>query len=203
MKMIDDMVDSYVLTKYQEKANSLGVSSRMLIGRSANDGISPLMLVKSSSNRQQFEDLVDAELTINKNTDFYHFSLLMGKYFGVYNLYTYMFVVPKMREEIMRRKPNLSKTIAFFNKYNDNIFGYVEEMYGFSRDEYNEVLKNMFRRRDDYGLYNSPIVQDIGKTLMGCSLLESENGLGLFIRSGEAIRYFEQKNRLDVNKNVK
>ena len=198
MRIIDDFENEVKESVYKNKAKLCSVSTLMLRGRNSSDGISIIKLLRASKNKIQFDDLVKSELLKDRNTDFYDFSLLMGQFFGVYNLYSYEFVDKESRTKIVSSNISSEYTNMFFDKYNDKVFEYISYNHSISHDDYINLIGKMFMVVNDYSIYNNSVVKDIGKILMGNYLYAMDYFDGNFenlIDCNEAINYFDNCNK--------
>lgn len=199
MRIVNDIIGNSIISRYGEKANELGVSKLMIIGRTGENGISILDMVKKSNSRKEFSLAVKMELQLYRNTDFYHYSLLMGQFFGVYNIYNYMFIAPNVRNELIISQPNVNKTVEFFNMNNVEIFSYINKKYGLGQSEYVDLVNNMFSLNNDYSVYNNAIINDIGMILMGNQLFRADTNSRTFLGCRGCINYFNRKNEEKKN----
>ena len=203
MGLFDGVIDSYTIDKYGTKARLCRVSENLITGRNTDGGIRPLDILKKSKSASEFDDFAREECAKDRNTDFYHFSLLMGQYFGVYNVYCYMYVSQDVRNRLAKAQPNPEETIAFFEEHNFELYQYIYETYGIDYNQYLGITSKMCTIDNNYSNYNNPVVRDIGKVLMGNSLYKSANPSNSeFIGCGDAIDYFNTCNQ-NVNKNIK
>lgn len=199
MKVIEDAIESVVVKLYGDKAQEFLVSSKMLVGSHGYDGIDVLHILRSSHDKKTFDFRMKKELLKPRTTDFYHFSLLMSQYFGVYNLYCYMMVDRDVIFDVMRQEPTVEKTLEFFKKNGNRIYEYFNFSYGISREYYDQVVSKMFQVNDDYSIYNNDIVFDIGKILMGNDLYQLDHHTSSFLGCSSSIAYFEKRNQLKEN----
>lgn len=197
MRIIDDLENDVKELVYKNKAKLCGVSPLMLKGRIARDGISIIKLLRVSKDKMQFDDLVRSELISERNTDFHDFSLLMGQFFGIYNLYSYEFVDKSIKTKIVSSNVDRKYTNMIFDKYSDKIFEYVSINHNISHDDYINLIVKMFKIIDDYSIYNSDVVKDIGKILIGNCLYAIDYFDGNcenLIDCDEAVNYFNDYN---------
>lgn len=205
MKIMDDIINNINEKIYKNKAEICLVSPLLIRGRVAEDGISIPKLLRYSHSKANFDILVRDELTYDRNTDFYDFSLLMGQIFGVYNLYSYQYVKRDVRCDIVNSKVDSKYTNRIFDKYGDKIFEYVSSTYNISNDEYISLIVKMFKVIDDYSIYNNDIVKDIGKILLGNILYGIDYFGGNYdylINCEDAIDYFDKCNSIN-KRNIK
>lgn len=183
---------------YGERAVKLGVSKGMLSGRLASDGINIVKLISSSTSPEDFRRRVIESLDDDRNTDYLHFSLIMGLYFGCFNLYNYMYICPDDRKKIVGSSPSRSDTMYFIKKYWNVLCEYFSDKYGIKPDELKKIISQMLFIVDSDDVkvkfYNNDIVKDIGKILMGVSLSNE------FIGCREAIEFFDESNKNNIRK---
>ena len=201
MGMIREAKDSLVVDIYGRKALSIGVSYDLLVGSNGEGGINILSMIKKSKTKEDFDKLAIDEIIKVRNTDFYHYSLLMGQYFGIYNIYSYVYVEQDSREFIMKSNPNFFKTKKFIEEHDKEIFQYINSTYSVDYDFYGEVLERIFNINYDNSIYNNDVVKDISKILMGNDLYNIRNNGTGFIGCREAIDYFEKQNEIKNNFN--
>ena len=205
MRIIDDIENNIREKLYKGKSEICLVSPLLIRGRVASDGISIPKLLKYSNKKVEFDTLVKQELTSDRKTDFYDFSLLMGQFFGVYNLYSYQYIDRDSRNKLVNSKVDKEYTKKIFDKYNDKIFDYISIVHNISYSKYSDLIDKMFRVVNDYSIYNNDVVKDIGKILIGNRLYGidyfDENSECL-IDCNEAIDYFDKCNGI-IRENVK
>ena len=205
MRIIDDIENEVREKIYKGKAEICLVSPLLLRGRIADNGISIPKLLKFSSKKVEFDTLVKQELSSDRKTDFYDFSLLMGQIFGVYNLYAYQYIERDVRNEIVKSNVDSKYANIIFDKYSDKIFEYVSIKYNISRDDYDTLIIKMFKVVDNYSIYNNDVVKDIGKILFGNVLYAIDYFGGNYdylINCDEAIDYFDKCNNKN-KRNIK
>ena len=197
MRIIDDIENNIREKLYKGKSEICLVSPLLVRGRVASDGISIPKLLKYSNKKVEFDTLVKQELTSDRKTDFYDFSLLMGQFFGIYNLYSYEFVDKSIKTKIVSSNVDSKYTNMIFDKYSDKIFEYVSINHNISHDDYINLIVKMFKVVEDYSIYNSDVVKDIGKILIGNCLYAIDYFDGNcenLIDCDEAVNYFNDYN---------
>lgn len=174
MICIETLEDSIHLFLYEKKAKKLDVSKYMLMGRRGDGCINIYKLINNSSNISDFRNRVISDLDDDRNTDYLHLSLIMGLYFGCFNIYNYMYIKPKVRKKILESNPNREDTREFMDNHISDIIRYFKEEYNIDEDYVVKVIEEMFRVCDDdfihRNLYNNVVVKDICMILMGRSL---------------------------------
>lgn len=192
MQFIENYEKEFRFLLYGEKAKKIDVSKYLLVGRSADSGIKIGKTIKSSSSKDEFRENVISLLKSDVNTDYLHFSLIMGLYFGCFNLYNYLYVVPGVRNKIILSNPNRHDTMNFLINNYSSIFSYFNKKYDIDDVSLRNIISKMFfitDTEDDYVLlYNNDICRDLGIILMGTSLF------GEFVSCEYAIDYFDEEN---------
>lgn len=197
MRIIDDMIMEYRYKKYKDKFTRFNVAPIMATVFHSDDGINIIKMVNSSRNYEYFKDSIIVDLLGPRENDFQIFNLLMGLYFDVFNLYGYMYIDPDVRRDIAVNDINKDKTLDFLNSHEEELFLYFEEEYGIDKETFSKIKKELFSLNDyDSYLYNSPIIYDIGKILMGYTLS------GKFLGCRELIEFFDTKNAIKYKKTI-
>ena len=192
MRFIESYENDFRLFLYGKKAKQLKVSEFMLTGRSGVNDIKIGKLISTSKDNEELRNNVCNELLKETNTDYLHFSLIMGLYFGCFNLYNYLYIKPSVRKKIVESNPNRKDTMNFIILHYSSILEYFHDKYGI--DDY--TLKSIISRmlfcidnEDIYtSLYNNYVTREIGLILMGVSLSDK------FTSCSDAINSFYEKN---------
>ena len=203
MAMFEDLMRSLIVSFYGKKAESFNVSNSMIIGTNGNGGIQVLNLLKRSSSKEEFQYFVEQELFIDRNTDFYHFSLLFARYFGVYNLYGYFFIAPNVRQELLNSRPSVLQVFSLLEQNQRDFFDYFQEKYFFSEKFCHIFFNRMFSVQEDNFFYNRESVFDLGMILMGTQLYQQDFSTEKFPGCFSAMEYFQDKNHHLSLKKVK
>ena len=200
MQFIEGCENDIRLFLYGKKAKKLNVSEFMLIGRSGANDIKIGKLISKSNDYDSFRDNVISELINDTNTDYLHFSLIMGLYFGCFNLYNYLYIRPNVRKKIVESNPNRKDTMNFLITHYSYILKYFYDKYGINDNTLKSIISRMLFRidnEDDYtGLYNNYVTREIGLILMGASLTDK------FTCCSDAINCFYEENedcKLKIN----
>ena len=190
LSISEEISDSIKLNLFGKKAGLLCVSKFLLTGRRASDGINISKLIHDSSSRDDFKDKVVCEVSRDDNTDFLHFSLIMGLYFGCFNLYNYLYVSPQVRKKIVWGNIDRNDTVNFIIKNYSSLLEYFQAVYGIDDEFLRATLsKVMLLNDEDMSLYNSDVVRDLGKILMGRTLK------GEYSNCYDAIAVFDEENK--------
>lgn len=197
MRIIDDIVCDFRYKKYKDRFLKFRVSPIMVTVINSDDGINIIKLVNKSQDYINLKDLIIVDLLGPRENDYLIFSLLFGLYFDVFNLYNYIYVSPEVRRDIAITDPNSSYTKNIFKENDSDIFSYFKEKYGLDREDYDRLVKSLFEVNSQESiLYNSPIIVDMGKILMGSTLQ------GSFSSCSELIELFDRKNEINTKKLV-
>lgn len=192
MQFIENYEREFRFFLYGDKAKKLDISKYVFVGRSADSGIKLGKIIRNCSTKDNFRKKVISLLKSNVNTDYLHFSLIMGLYFGCFNLYNYLYIVPKVRNNIILTKPSRGKTLNFLINNYSSIFNYFNKKYGIDDNTLRRIISKMFfivDTEDDYiSIYNNYVCRDLGIILMGTSLF------GEFVSCEYAIDYFYEEN---------
>ena len=198
MRFVEGIESSIKLALYGKNADKLNVSLSFFDVRTASDGINIGKIVNECKTKKDLYNKVCDELIKETNTDYLHFSLIMGLYFGCYNLYNYLYVSDNMRKRIVESNPNRNDTLNFLIKNYSKILKHCSSVYGVSDEELKCIITKMLfvvpSDEDNY-LYNSNVVRDIGKILIMHSLFdEIDNCTG-------AVLFFDELNESGKSKN--
>ena len=172
--ILEDFENSIHLLFYKNKAKKIGISKYMLMGRRNNYGINLFKMIRNCSSDLEFRSEVISNLSDDINTDYLHLSLIMGLYFGCFNLYDYMYLNPSIRYKIINSNPNKKDTLNYFENNKEEIFNYFKDEYNIDKEYILYIINKMFEvcEEDDIhlSLYNNEIVKNIFMILMGRSL---------------------------------
>lgn len=197
MRIIDDMVSDFRYKKYKDKFLRFNVSPAMARFFNADDGINIIKMVNGCKDFFVLKDTIIVDLLGPRKNDFLISSLLFGLYFDAFNLYSYMYIDPEVRREIAICDLNKEKTELFFRENDIELFSYFSEKYGIDRNEYNSFIKSLFQvTLDDNELYNSKIIKDVEKMLMGWTLC------GRFTSCDQLIEAFNNINENNIKKAI-
>lgn len=205
MKIVEDFVDDYRIKKYGELADSLLTSQDFLTGRRSSDGIKiEELLVNANGDFSKYQELVRKRLSKYYNTDFLDFSLLMGNFFGVYNLYCYDFINQDIRYRLINNE-NISRqaTLNFIKKNCRDIYNHLFMNFGIDEEEFIKITSSLFEVNNDNSLYNDAVVREIAYILMGNYLFLEEHSLkSAFIGSDWCVEYFKRENKNGTKRQV-
>ena len=200
MRFIEDIEDDIKIFFCGKKAKKLGVSQFMLKGRTGTIDINISKIIFNCCDHVTFLNTIKDRLNENINTDYLHFSLIMGLYFGCFNLYNYLYISPDVRKKIVLSNPNRTDTINFIVSHYGYIFNYFHSKYGIDDNTLKSIISRMMfciDNEDDYSfLYNNYVTREIGVILMGVSLSND------FTCCSDAINKFYEENdkcKLKIN----
>lgn len=197
MGIIDDIVRDYKYNKYKDEFIKFRVSPVIAAVPNSDDGINLIKMVNDSDNYDNLKDSIIVDLLGPRENDYLIFSLLFGLYFDTFNLYNYKYINPEVRRDIAITEPNCFSTKKIIEDNDFALFLYFEEKYGIVREEYDLLIKSLFDINiGDSSYYNSRIVEDLGKILMGFTLN------GSFTTCEELIDLFDRKNENNLKKLV-
>ena len=200
MRFVEGCEDDIKLFFCGKKAKKLKISEFMLKGRTSSQDISISKIIFKSSGFDDFVNTIKDKLCEDTNTDYLHFSLIMGLYFGYFNLYNYLYIKPNVRKKIIDSNPNRHDTMNFIIKHYSYFLDYFYKKYGISDDVLKGIISRMFfcvDNENDYELlYNNYVTRDVGLILMGNSLSNE------FTSCCDAINRFYEENdncKLKIN----
>ncbi len=192
--------DFFAVKLHGKKAINLKVSPKMLFSKTGKDNLSISYLVRKSKSNIEFRKRVEKELLFRTTSNFHDFSLLMGLYFGVFNLYGYMYIDSNLKKELLKGEPSFFKTKKFLDNYEQEIFSYLEKKYHLDFSDYKQIYQQLFTVSPD-SFYSDAIYQDIGKIIMGNQLYHQDHPQDKRVLGCEKlISYFDQKNQTDLEK---
>ena len=190
--------DSIKMDLYGKKANKLGISNYMITGRRSDDGLNVIKMMKKCETKEEFRKKVMLSLMDERNTDYLHMSLISGLFFGCFNLYNYVNILPRVRKEIVRTNPNKEDTFSFVRNNLDKISSYFKEKYGIDEDSVVRIISSMFtvtnNKSEQTLMYNNDIVMDMNMILMGRALsndvLSFDEAIDTFLKeNGELYKH--------------
>lgn len=195
MPIIEEIINSNRIKKYGDKCKNLDVSTLFLMGREAEDGISVRTLVKKCNSKQEFESKIRSCLLKTNREDFYHYSLIMGFYFGIFNLYCYQTINKEIRDEIIKSNINCNDTKQFLCDNYSKIYKYFFDTFGLSEEDFEKLIVRVFSLNEDYLYYNNPLIFELGRILIGNTLAKNRGYGNGFIECRDAIDYFFMRNK--------
>lgn len=205
MRIFEEISDERKIKRFGVLAHKLNTSYMMLTGRRAEDGIKiEELLVESNGDFNKYQEIIRKSLSGYYKVDFLDFSLLMGKFFGVYNMYCYKDINMDVRRRIINDSNiNRDNTKELLETRCVEMYDYFNSKYQTSMKEFFTIISKLFVVRDDYSLYNSPVVIDLFYILIGNYLFLEDNNLSEgFIGCSKSIDYFSFVNDKLNNKRV-
>lgn len=202
MRIFEEMADERRIKKFGYLAHKLRTSYMLLTGRRGEGGIRiEDLLIESNGNFRRYQEIIRKNLSGYYEVDFLDFSLMMGKFFGVYNMYCYKDISRDIRRRIINDSNiNRNNTKELLELRCAEIYDYFCSKYQISMKDFFTIMSNLFVVSDDYSLYNNPLVTDLFYMLIGNYLfLEDNNLCGGFIGCKKSIDYFEKTNN-ELNK---
>lgn len=197
MRVIDEIIDDIKIKKYGKLAHKLKTSLMMLTGSKNENGIKlEDLMVESKGDFFYYQDLIEKSLLEDYQLDFLDFSLLMGKFFGVYNEYCFIYIKKDIRKKIAtNKKINRENTMLILEENFNEIFKYFKDKFFLTKEEFIEFISSFFVVRDNYNLYNNKMVNELAFILMGNYLyLEYSISEKNFCGCLESIEYFQNVN---------
>ncbi len=201
MTSFSDVINDYNSRRKQNKANGLGISTNMLNLKVNTYSTNFNKIVKEVNTKEQLDKILRNELITKDKSSFYTYSIIMGLYFGIYNLYCYIPLSRPLVNKILKTSPNREDTLIFFENYHNEIVNLLNSKYNLTEAETNNIVNKMFHIIEDSSLYNNEIVSDIAKILIGSNLLFSKEEINrnspkvkFSITSGKAIECFDKIN---------
>ena len=188
MGVIFETENSIKSLLYGKKANMIGMSQDFLQGRTR--GINPVSLIKNSNNTKELNNNVKYVLLNNSSHDFLCFSLVMGLFCGVYNLYNYMYVPREYVDYIANSKIDSTYTKEFISNNKDKIYKYFNNKYDYDNNLCDSVLNSLFTCTNNSKLYNEECIHDLGKMLISSYINYNDKE---FLDCEELIDAFEKK----------
>lgn len=199
MNFISDFIGNYRLKHYKYLANSLEVSSRLLYHKQPNDCLQIHKIITKSPSKNILNRRVSSYLYYHEDSDFYDFSLVMGKITGVYNLWCYQFLPYEVKQKIASMNIDPFLVQSFLSKHYNAIVKYLQETYQVSIEQIQHDIDMMFNIIDDESIYKSYICRDIGKILVVSAVSFKSMECPYFsdyissnIASGEMIKTFDK-----------
>lgn len=177
--------------KYEKKALQLNISLELLYSKNGDQGIHISKMINRSLDKEDFNKYARWEIKKKRITDYFHHSLIMGLYFGYYNVFPYMYISQNIRNQISVIKPNKEKTIEFIRKNEKKLAKFFENKYGLDYCDFQTITKRLFSKCQNL---NSPIISDYSKILMGNDLYVYNHNNKNFIGCENCINYFDNLN---------
>lgn len=200
MRLFEDFSNDLRIKKYGDLAEKLRTSQMMLTGRRAIDGIKiEELMVKSEGDFSKYQELIRKSVIMSYDADFLDFSLLMGKFFGVYNEYCYIDISRDIKVRIINNEMiNRDNTKRLLERKFDDIYEYLNGICVIDKKDFLSFLSSLFVVRNDNSLYNDPLFKELASILIGNALImekySMKNG---FAGSRACVEHFKRLNNLD------
>lgn len=199
--LFSEFVGEMRVERYEEHATSLNVSPSFLYHKYPDDCLPLTQIILNSFSPERFRRKADILLASHGKTDFYDFSLAMGSFMGVYNIYPYEFLTEDIKKEISVTQVNPQDVQAFLGRHFNNLTEYFYRQYHISSNDVREDIQRMFRVSNDDTIYRSPVCRDIGKILIATTRLfysidarAFEENISYLIASGQMVEEFHKMN---------
>lgn len=183
----------------KEHAYAVGASPAFFDLKSSSDGLSVSDMIMSSSTKEAFSKKMNLALGYHGVADPVDFSLAIGKFTGVYNLYPSFYLTEEVKKEIASMDVDSNKTRAFLNRHFNSMATYFQNAYHIHADRVQQDIAKMFDISIDSEVYQEPVCQDVGKILVTTGLLfrnidpnHFEENISYLISSGEMIQAFDK-----------
>lgn len=202
MRLIDEIIDDYRIKKYGNLAHILKTSHKMLVGGRGADNIKiEKFLIASQGDFSNYQELIKNKLSEDYKLDFLDYSLLMGKFFEVYNLYCFIFINKEIRKKIINSNLITKENTINILKLNvANIYQHMFKKFKVDFASFKVFLSSLFIVKDDFSMYNNQMFNELSYILIGNYLFLEEYGLGNgFIGSEESIDFFNKMNKISEN----
>ena len=200
MRLFEDFSNDLRIKKYGDLAEKLRTSQMLLTGRRATGGIKiEELMVKSEGDFSKYQELIKKSVIMSYDADFLDFSLLMGKFFGVYNEYCYIDINRDVKVRIISNEMiNKENTMRLLERKFDDIYEYLRGICVIDEKDFISFLSSLFVVRNDNSLYNDPLFKELAYILLGNALIMEkysiQNG---FAGSRVCVEYFKRINNLD------
>lgn len=200
MRLFEDFSNDLRIKKYGDLAEKLRTSQMLLTGRRATGGIKiEELMVKSEGDFSKYQELIKKSVIMSYDADFLDFSLLMGKFFGVYNEYCYIDINRDVKVRIISNEMiNKENTMRLLERKFDDIYEYLRGICVIDEKDFISFLSSLFVVRNDNSLYNDPLFKELASILLGNALIMEkysiQNG---FAGSRVCVEYFKRINNLD------
>lgn len=202
MRLIDEIIDDYRIKKYGNLAHILKTSHKMLVGGRGDDNIKiEKFLIASQGDFSNYQELIKNKLSEDYKLEFLDYSLLMGKFFEVYNLYCFIFINKEIRKKIINSNLITKENTINILKLNiANIYQHMLQKFRIDFESFKAFLSSLFIVKDNFSMYNNQMFNELSYILIGNYLFLEEYGLGNgFIGSEESIDFFNKMNKISEN----
>lgn len=199
MGFLSDFIGEVRMNYYRDHAYFLGASPRFFYHVYSGQCLQVDKMIISSPTKDILDRKISSALGHHKISDFYDFSLAMGKFTGVYNVWNYQPLSYEMRQKIATMQVDSSLVENFLSQHLDSIVRYFQDFYGISSDQVQQDISMIFSIVDDDSIYRSVVCQDVGKILIATSLSYKNissaylsSHISNCIASGKMVRKFDE-----------
>lgn len=204
MGILSDFSGCRRMERYGEHAISLNVSPRFLYHKYPGDCLPINKMIIDSTSCEKFRRKADIFLFSHGKTDFYDFSLIMGKFTGIYNIYSYEFLNEELKKEISGDSIDSRDVFLFLDRHFNSFAEYFQNQYHISSDDVQKDIYRMFKVSLDDTVYRSPVCRDVGKILISAHQMfsyvdstEFNHNISYLISSGYLIEEFHKMNQVE------
>ena len=183
----------------KERAYTVGASPSFFDLKPSGDDLSVSDMIMTSTTKESFSKKMNLALRYHGDADPVDFSLAIGKFTGVYNLYPSCYLTEEVKREIASMDVDPNKTRAFLNRHFNSMATYFQKAYHIHADRVQQDIAKMFDISIDSEVYQDPVCRDVGKILITTGLLfrdidpnHFEENISYLISSGEMIQAFDK-----------
>ncbi len=198
MRNLSSIISDIKVGRYQNHAFSLSAAPEFLYHHYSDGGIPMDEMIIASTSKPSLDRKVSEVLRAGVDSDFYDYSLVLGKFTGVYNVYDYQPLSHEVKRNISYLDIDPKETKAFLDRQFHSICKYFQDYYHIHADRVQQDIARMFHVGIDDSIYSSPICRDVGKMLVVSYVtfreLESDvvnRYISSFIENGDMVSRFE------------
>ena len=192
------------MERYGEHAVSLNVSPKFLYHKYPGDCLPINKMIIDSTSFEKFRRKADIFLFSHGKTDFYDFSLIMGKFTGIYNIYSYEYLNEELKREISGDSIDSRDVFLFLDRHFNSLAEYFQKNYHIASFDVEKDIYHMFEVSSDDTIYRSPVCRDIGKMLISAHQMFSyadfndfNYNISYLISSGYLVEEFHKMNQTE------
>ncbi len=168
---MQDIIGKIRMNFYRNQAYSVGASPRFFYHKNGERCLQVDEMIACSPTKSVLDKKVSSALYYNTYFDFYDFSLVMGKFTGVYNLWCFQLLSSNVKKQLVTMNLNPLLVNNFINEYFESFVIYFKKVYQITREKVQKDISMMFQIVDDDEIYKSVVCRDVGKVLVVVSLL--------------------------------
>ena len=124
----------------KERAYTVGASPSFFDLKPSGDDLSVSDMIMTSTTKESFSKKMNLALRYHGDADPVDFSLAIGKFTGVYNLYPSYYLTEEVKREIASMDVDPNKTRAFLNRHFNSMATYFQKAYHIHASEDNLTL---------------------------------------------------------------